>query len=96
MKAILAGTKEILDKALNLEAGSELYLACSNDHERDVLYDDLIQRRLWFIEDNLIRYEQVVIDKNTLDLHPNVILTKRNIISAYIRKADGKKTNITF
>ena len=90
-------TKEILDKALELEIGNELYLVCSNDHERDDLYDDLKRQRLWLIKDNLTEYEQVIIDRNTLNLHPNVILTKRNIISAYINKPDGGgKVDITF
>lgn len=90
-------TKEILNKALELETGSELYLVCSNDHERDDLYEDLKQQRRWLIEDNLIKYEQVIIGRNTLNLHPNVILTTRNIISAYINKPDGGgKIDITF
>ncbi len=89
MKTITASSKEILDRALELKIGNELYLVCSNDHERDDIYEDLKQQRLWLIKDNLTKYEQVIIDRNTLNFHPNVILTKRNIISAYINKPDG-------
>lgn len=97
MKTITASTKDILDRALELEIGNELYLVCSNDHERNYLYKDLKQQRLWLIKDNLTKYEQVIIERNTLNLHPNVILTKRNIISAYIKKPDGGgKVDITF
>ena len=88
METITTSTKEILDRALELETGNELYLACSTEDEKDILYKDLKQRRLWFIEDNLARYEQVIIYTNTFDLHHNVVLMKRNIVSAFIKKAD--------
>ena len=90
MKTITVGTKEILDKALELETGSKLYIACSTEHERDILYYDLKRQRLWLIEDNLTKYEQVIIDRKPFNLHPNVILTKRNILSAHIMKTDGQ------
>jgi hypothetical protein len=96
MKEITADTKTILDKALELKIGSELYLECSDEHERNRLYLDLKQRRSWFIEDNLTKYEQIIINKLHLNNHPNVILKKRNISSAYIRKADGKREDVTF
>ena len=96
MKEITADTKTILDKALELKIGSELYLVCSDEHERYRLYLDLKQRRSWFIEDNLTKYEQIIINKLHLNNHPNVILKKRNISSAYIRKADGKREDVTF
>ncbi len=95
MKTIKARTEEILAKALELKDGSELYLECGTDRERDVLYDDLIQRRFWFIEDGLSKYEQIIITKKHFNIHPNIILAKLNILSAYIRKANGSREEIT-
>lgn len=92
---IAPGNKEILDRALELEPGSQLYVACSSDNERDVLYYDLKRQRSYLIKEKLGKYEQVIIDRNHLNLHPNVTLSKRNMLSIYIMKADGSKESIS-
>lgn len=95
MKAIKISTEEILAKVLELKDGSVLYLECSTEQERDVLYGDLIQRRFWLIEDGLSKYEKVIITKKHSNTHPNIILAKSDGFSAYIRKADGRKEELT-
>lgn len=84
-----ANTIEILNKAMELKAGSKLYLRCSTDNEMNVLYADLKRRRFWFIADNQIQCEQVIIDKESLHQSSKVILMKINKIEAEIRNADG-------
>jgi len=95
MKEITADTKKILDKALELKNGSELYFECSTENERDILFSDLNQRRAYLIEE-LSKYEQLIIEKTPGNMNRNLILKKINISSAYIKKEDGSKEDITF
>jgi hypothetical protein len=87
-------TKDILDRAMELEKGNQFSLICNTSKERDVLYSDLRFRRSFLIRNALMdKYESVVIGK---DKDNNVILSKIIIASAYIRKADGTREDIKF
>lgn len=95
MKTIPTGSKEILDKALELETRNELHLVCDAKRGRNVLREDLERCRLWLIkEKSMTKYEQIIIDETTLNGHYNVILRKLNILSTYIKKPGGGKEEI--
>jgi hypothetical protein len=83
------GTRAIIDRALEMEKGSELYLTFETERERDVLFSDLEQRRSRLIEESM-QYEQIVIDKMIINTRPAVMLKKINPTSAYIKTADGR------
>lgn len=83
--------KEYLDGALDLEPGRKIYLPYKTELERDFLYDDLMQRRRCLVDDNLPEYEQIIISKETLGIYYIVILAKRNMLPAFIKKPDGSR-----
>lgn len=83
--------EDILYGALDLKPGSELYLPCETEHECNVLYNDLDRLRTDLIKNLLVKYERIIIRMEPLNNYYNVVLKKRNILPAYIRKADGRK-----
>ncbi|SEM36864.1 hypothetical protein SAMN04489760_11216 [Syntrophus gentianae] len=87
------GTKAVIDRVLEMEKGSELYLTFETEHERDVLFSDLEQRRSRLIEEYL-QYEQIIIDKRVINTCPAIMLKKINPTSAYIKKTDGRIENV--
>jgi hypothetical protein len=87
------GTKAIIDKALEMEKGSELYLTFETEHERDVLFSDLEQRRSFLIEE-FMQYEQIMIDKRVINTRPAIMLKKINPTSAYLKTADGRTEDV--
>jgi len=87
------GTKAIIDRALEMEKGSELYLTFETEHERDVLFSDLEQRRSRLIEE-FMQYEQIFIDKRLINTRPVIMLKKINPTSAYIKKTDGRTEQV--
>jgi len=74
-----------------LEPGITIYIPHATELERDFLYDDLIRLRICLIKDNLAKYERIIIGKETLNHHYNVILAKRNMLPAFIKKPDGSR-----
>ncbi|NTW17921.1 MAG: hypothetical protein HGA41_10775 [Syntrophaceae bacterium] len=87
------GTKAIIDRALEMEKGSELYLTFETEHERDVLFSDLEQRRTHLIEE-FMQYEQIIIDKRIINTCPAVMLKKINPTAAYVKTADGRTEDV--
>lgn len=91
------GTKEILDKALEMETGSELYITCKTSTERNCVYSDLRRRRLWLIkDDHLVKYESVIIEKGLRNDCNAVILTKIDFKLAYIKKSGSTPEEAAF
>lgn len=87
------GTKAIIDRALEMEKGSELYLTFETEHERDVLFSDLERRRSRLIEE-FMQYEQIIIDKRLINTRPVVMLKRINPTSAYIKTVDGRTEDV--
>lgn len=87
------GTKAIIDRALEIEKGCELYVTFETEHERDVLFSDLEQRRSHLI-DEFMQYEQIIIDKRVINTRPAVMLKKINPTSAYIKTPDGRTEDV--
>ena len=85
MKELIA--KQILDKALELEDGSELYVTCKTSEGKNFLYLDLMRQRK-----QAEKYESIVIRQND----NNIILTKQNYTSIFIRKLNGSRENVSF
>jgi hypothetical protein len=79
--------KQILDKALELEDGSELYVTCKTSEGKKFLYLDLMRQRR-----QAENYESIVI----LQYDNNIILTKQNYTSIYIRKLNSSRENVSF
>mgnify|MGYP001296153789 CR=1 FL=1 len=80
-------TKQILDKALELEDGSELYMTCKTSEGKSSLYADLMHQRR-----QAKKYESIVIRQND----NNIILAKQSYTSIYIRKLNGGRENVSF
>lgn len=80
-------TKQILDKALKLEEGSELYVTCKTSEGKSFLYSDLRRQRR-----QAEKYESVFIRQ----YGNNIILTKQSYTSVYIRKLNGSLENVSF
>jgi hypothetical protein len=97
MKTISVGTKEMLDRALELEYASVIYVMFVSGDERNVFYEDLLRRRLWLIRDeHLDKYESVVINKRSRGSGNGVSLTKMHVTSVCITKLDGSVEEATF
>ena len=79
--------KQILDKALELEDGSELYVTCKTSEGKNFLYLDLMRQRK-----QAEKYESIVIRQND----NTIILTKQNYTSIFIRKLNGSRENVSF
>jgi len=89
-------TVEIIDRALELEPGSELCLLCDDGIERNTLYCELIRSRLGLIRDSwMAECETVIIERNQRDGRNAIVLKKMKIPSAYIRKLDGSRAEVT-
>ena len=91
--ATSAFTKRILDKALELGQGEQLYINCDDSRERDSLFGDLQWRRMSLIGDEKQdEYESLIIypngSNNTIVLR--IIRTK----SVQIRKLDSTRIDV--
>lgn len=85
-------TEKILNKALKLADRDILCLVFEDGFGTEPLYSDLIQRRLWLIDEGHSQYEQVVISI----IRGDVVLKKIKIKSAYIKKIDGSREDVEF
>lgn len=79
--------KQILDKALALEDGSELYVTCKTSAGKMFLYLDLMRQRR-----QAEKYESIVIRQ----IDNNIILTKQSYTSMFIRKLNGSREDVSF